>query len=311
MGRPARNPIRGRERTKDSATPSFIGEAVRVQETAPAARRTDEDRFAYDAACRDGGARCLAGIDEAGRGPLAGPVVAAAVILPAERPAGLEGLNDSKQVAPAVRERLYDVIVESAVSWGVAIVEAEVIDRINILQATWQAMREAIRKLGRPCDLLLVDGSPVKGLPFPQRNVIKGDSASASIAAASILAKVTRDRIMRMIDPVYPQYGFASHKGYCCPFHLAALEIFGPSDYHRKSFLPVQETLFSSFHSPPGPAFQSLLKSLVPAGDKGAFAEIRTFYVQRRAELSPVEAWYFEESLRKAEQQLSAPGEGA
>jgi ribonuclease HII len=184
------------------------------------------------------GARVIAGVDEAGRGPLAGPVVTAAVILPVDWfPAGL---NDSKQVPAEVRERLYDIIVAEAAAWAVEVVPATVIDELNILRATHYGMRAALRALRPVPDLALVDGLPLPDPPVPQHNLIKGDSRSASIAAASILAKVTRDRLLIALDAEYPGYGFARHKGYPTPDHLAALRRLGPCPAHRRSFGPVR-----------------------------------------------------------------------
>ncbi|OPZ86504.1 MAG: Ribonuclease HII [bacterium ADurb.Bin429] len=184
------------------------------------------------------GAARIAGVDEAGRGPLAGPVVAAAVILPV----GFcpDGLNDSKQVHADARERLYDIIIAGAVAWAVAVISVEIIDEINILEATRRGMREALSRLSPTPDLALVDGLPLPDPPVRQHNVIKGDSHSASIAAASIMAKVTRDRLLCALDAEYPGYGFAQHKGYPTPDHLAVLRRLGPCPAHRRSFGPVQ-----------------------------------------------------------------------
>lgn len=194
----------------------------------------------------DAGARAVAGVDEAGRGPLAGPVVAAAVILPVDF--FPDGLNDSKQVPADIRERLYGDIVAGALAWAVEIVAPAVIDDINILRATHLGMRAALRALHLTPDIALVDGHPLPDPPVPQRNLIKGDSRSASIAAASILAKVTRDRLLCALDAEYPGYGFARHKGYPTPDHLEALRRLGPCPAHRRSFGPVrdcaQQTLF-------------------------------------------------------------------
>ncbi|HOS42222.1 MAG TPA: ribonuclease HII [Armatimonadota bacterium] len=184
------------------------------------------------------GAARIAGVDEAGRGPLAGPVVAAAVILPVGWCP--DGLNDSKQVPAETRERLYDRIIAGAVAWAVVAVPAEIIDEINILEATRRGMRAALRALTPAPDLALVDGLPLPEPPVPQQNVIKGDSHSASIAAASILAKVTRDRLLCALDAEHPGYGFARHKGYPTPEHLAALRRLGPCPAHRRSFGPVR-----------------------------------------------------------------------
>lgn len=187
----------------------------------------------------------MAGVDEAGRGPLAGPVVAAAVIFSPELvlaglPPELEGLNDSKQLTPAQRDRFFAVMTSRPdIEFAVAEAGPAKIDELNILQATHAAMREAIAALALPPDQLLVDGLPVRTLPGPQLALIKGDSLSFSIAAASVLAKVTRDRAMAKIDQIYPGYGFLRHKGYPTPEHLAALRRLGPCPVHRRSFAPV------------------------------------------------------------------------
>ena len=177
----------------------------------------------------------MCGVDEAGRGPLAGPVCAAAVILPP----GLEipGLNDSKKLTDKKRRELYDVITAQAVSYGIAFASEQEIDEINILQATFLAMERAIQKLSPQPELALIDGNRTKDFGLPVRTIVKGDSLSASIAAASILAKVTRDRLMEEYDAQYPQYGFAVHKGYGTKRHYETLREFGPSPIHRKTFL--------------------------------------------------------------------------
>jgi ribonuclease HII len=185
----------------------------------------------------------IAGVDEAGRGPLAGPVVAAAVILP--EGCHLPGLADSKTLAPARRRHLYDLIVECAVGTGVGIADARVVDRENVLRATHLAMREAIGDLDPPADFLLVDGRGLPGSRTPQRAVVGGDGLCASIAAASIVAKVVRDREMVNLHERYPDYGFASHKGYPTPEHLARLREIGPCPEHRTTFGPVRESLQS------------------------------------------------------------------
>ncbi len=180
----------------------------------------------------------IAGVDEAGRGPLAGPVVAAAVIFPPETL--IPGVNDSKVLTPSKRESLYECIKEAAVAHGIGEASAQEIDRINILQATYLAMRRAIERLGVPPDRVLVDGPGVPGSPYPESAVIDGDAASHSIAAASILAKVTRDRKMVAFESEFPQYGFAGHKGYGSADHRRALRIHGPCRIHRRSFNGVQ-----------------------------------------------------------------------
>ena len=177
----------------------------------------------------------ICGIDEVGRGPLAGPVVAGAVILP--RDCRILYLNDSKQLSEKKREELYEVIMENAVSTGLGFVSPERIDEINILQATYEAMRQAIGKLEKEPDLLLNDAVTIPGVEIRQVPIIKGDAKSVSIAAASIIAKVTRDMLMVQYDEIYPEYGFASNKGYGAAAHLEALKKYGPTPIHRRSFL--------------------------------------------------------------------------
>ena len=177
----------------------------------------------------------VCGIDEAGRGPLAGPVCAAAVILPEEY--DLPGLNDSKKLSPKAREALYDRILETAVSWGIGWADEREIDEINILQATFRAMGRAFGGLDRTPDTAFVDGNRDPGLPVPARLVVGGDGKYDCIAAASILAKVSRDRLMLEYDRQYPGYGFAKHKGYGTKAHYAALAELGPCPIHRLSFL--------------------------------------------------------------------------
>jgi len=177
----------------------------------------------------------IAGIDEAGRGPLAGPVVAAAVVLPED--AFLMYLDDSKKVTEKRREVLFDQIIETAVSYGIGMASPETIDEINILQATYDAMRKAAAALDPAPAVLLNDAVTIPGIDVPQVPIIKGDSKSISIAAASILAKVTRDRFMRDLDAVYPEYGFAKHKGYGTADHIAAIRKYGPCPIHRRSFI--------------------------------------------------------------------------
>ena len=178
---------------------------------------------------------CICGIDEAGRGPFAGPVVAGAVILP--KGLTIEGLNDSKQVSAKKREELYDEIKEKAVSVGIGMSSPARIDEINILQATYEAMREAISKLSVKPDILLNDAVTIPGVSIRQVPIIKGDAKSISIGAASIVAKVTRDRLMVEYDKILPQYGFASNKGYGSAEHIRALQEAGPSPIHRVSFI--------------------------------------------------------------------------
>ena len=177
----------------------------------------------------------ICGVDEAGRGPLAGPVYAAAVILP--RDAVIEGLNDSKKLAEKKREALFDVITERALTYGVASASVEEIEKLNILNATFLAMNRAIDKLDPIPELALIDGNRSTGIAMPSRCIVKGDSRCADIAAASILAKVSRDRYMLNLAEKYPQYHFEQHKGYGTKLHYEALREYGPSHEHRPSFL--------------------------------------------------------------------------
>lgn len=199
------------------------------------------DLLSFEKQALRNGYRTIAGIDEAGRGPLAGPVVAAAVILPH----GLElpGVNDSKKLSATTRERLFDIIMAQAASVAVGRADHAVVDSINILQATRQAMLEAVDNLQPQPDLLLIDGISTIASPLPQRTIKKGDSLSLSIAAASIIAKVTRDRLMVEYDRFYPGYGFAGHKGYGSAAHLEAIRRLGPSPIHRRTFGGVKEYL--------------------------------------------------------------------
>lgn len=177
----------------------------------------------------------VCGIDEAGRGPFAGPVVAGAVILPKD--CEILGLNDSKQISEKRREELYEEIMEKTVAAETGFASPARIDEINILQATYEAMREAVGKLPVRPQILLNDAVTIPGIEIPQVPIIKGDSKSLSIAAASIVAKVTRDRLMREYDKIMPEYGFASHKGYGSREHIEALRKYGPSPIHRKTFI--------------------------------------------------------------------------
>lgn len=187
------------------------------------------------------GYTCIAGIDEAGRGALAGPVVAACVVLPCNT--APDGINDSKQLSPHQRETLYGTILKTARGVGIGIVDVETIEAVNILRATHIAMRLALKNLpaGLFPDIALIDGLPVKDFPIMQLALVKGDQRSISIAAASIIAKVTRDRLMTDIDSTYPDYGFALHKGYGVPQHLLALKERGVLPIHRRTFRPIVE----------------------------------------------------------------------
>ena len=181
------------------------------------------------------GMKYVCGIDEAGRGPLAGPVVVASVMLPEN--SMIEGVNDSKKVSESKREKLYDVILQEALSYGIGIIYQDEIDEINILQATKKGLHEAILKMEIKPNVVLVDAlTGIDTLGIPYKSIIKGDAKSYSIAAASIIAKVTRDRIMREWDKVYPEYGFAGHKGYGTAKHIEAIKKYGLTPIHRKTF---------------------------------------------------------------------------
>lgn len=199
-------------------------------------KETDRLRvlWLYEEDLSSKGFKMIAGVDEAGRGPLAGPVVAASVILPSG--IRLNGLNDSKKLTPAVRDRLYEEIMEKAVSFSVGTVSEKDIDILNIYQASLKAMRKAITRMDPAPDFILVDAVQIPGVTIPQMPLVRGDGLSASIAAASVLAKVTRDRLMDKYDREYPQYGFAKHKGYGTREHMEAICKYGPCPIHRSSF---------------------------------------------------------------------------
>ncbi|KFK92437.1 MULTISPECIES: ribonuclease HII [unclassified Serratia (in: enterobacteria)] len=186
-------------------------------------------------------AQLIAGVDEVGRGPLVGAVVTAAVILDPARP--IVGLADSKKLSEKRREALYEEIVEKALSWSLGRAEPEEIDRLNILHATMLAMQRAVAGLSLTPDMVLIDGNRCPALPMCSQAVVKGDSRVAEISAASILAKVTRDREMAELDRVFPEYGFAQHKGYPTAFHLEKLAALGATQHHRRSFAPVRRAL--------------------------------------------------------------------
>ena len=193
------------------------------------------DLWKYEHEAFAAGYETVCGVDEAGRGPLAGPVCAAAVILPPD--VQIDGLNDSKKLTDRKRRELYEVITQCAVAYGIALVDEKVIDEINILQATFRAMGEAIGALAVKPQLVLIDGNREGQFGVPAQTIVKGDSLSASIAAASILAKVTRDRLMEQYAEEYPQYGFEIHKGYGTKRHYEALRAYGPCPIHRMTFL--------------------------------------------------------------------------
>lgn len=204
-------------------------------------------RFKFERELLAAGVSRVAGVDEAGRGPLAGPVVAAAVVFPVEwisgkLPPPLRGLNDSKQLTEAEREDYFEFLIRQPnLSFGIAAVDHETIDRIDILRATYRAMQEAVAQLRPAPDHLLIDGNHVPVFREPQTSLVKGDSRSYSIAAASVLAKVTRDRLMLDYDRQFPTYGFAEHKGYGTARHLAAIATHGPCAIHRRSFAPIRQ----------------------------------------------------------------------
>ena len=197
--------------------------------------RTPQEWFRYEGEAREQGYTAVCGVDEAGRGPLAGPVCAAAVILPA----GLviEGVNDSKKLSEKKREELFPVICEKALAYGIGWADEREIDEINILQATYRAMKRAVEALPLTADYALIDGNRMPPLAIPGMTIVKGDALSMSIAAASILAKVSRDRVMVQFSREYPQYGFEQHKGYGTAAHVQALREYGPCPLHRQSFL--------------------------------------------------------------------------
>lgn len=201
--------------------------------------RREEERLEkiniYENEGYNNGYLCIGGIDEAGRGPLAGPVVAAVVVF--KRDTKINGVNDSKKLSEARREELFDIIKEEAVDYGIGIVNNEEIDEFNILNATYMAMKKALNCLKDKPDYLLIDATTIPGVDIEQNPIVKGDSKSISIAAASILAKVTRDNIMYSYDEIYPEYGFKSHKGYGTKEHYEAIERHGITPIHRKSFL--------------------------------------------------------------------------
>ena len=190
----------------------------------------------YESELRNKGYKYICGIDEAGRGPLAGPVVVASVIMPEN--SMIEGVNDSKKVSEKKREKLYDLILEEAISYGVGIIGQDEIDEINILNATKKGLTTSLKELTQKPDLIIVDAlTHIDTLGIPYESIIKGDAKCYSISAASIIAKVTRDRIMREWDKIYPQYGFAQHKGYGTSAHINAIKEYGPCPLHRKTFI--------------------------------------------------------------------------
>jgi ribonuclease HII len=226
--------------------------------------------YRYEAQAWRAGLALVAGIDEAGRGPLAGPVVAAAVVLTPDR--RVKKLADSKLLSPERREALFGEITARAVAVGVGIVDHETIDRVNILQATRMAMVEALRGLGIEPDLVITDFVKLPGLTCPQRNLVDGDQRCATVAAASIIAKVTRDRLMVEADKQFPDYGFARHKGYATADHLAALDRLGPCPLHRRTFSGVWRQgelfLFERGLCPPSDGRHAPDGALLPASPR-------------------------------------------
>lgn len=203
------------------------------------------DFFAYEKRAHSKGYRLVAGVDEAGRGPLAGPVVAAACIIP--EGLTIEGVNDSKQLTPKKRAKIFDLLIGSSnIQYGIGVVDAEEIDQINILQATFKAMQKAVEKLTVVPDFVLVDGSLLPKWKYRSQAIVKGDSLSYSIAAASIIAKETRDELMKSYDVQFPEYGFGKHKGYGTKTHLEAIAHLGPCFIHRKTFEPIKSLLVAS-----------------------------------------------------------------
>ena len=195
--------------------------------------------YKYEEELQDEGINLIAGVDEAGRGPLAGPVVVAAFILPPT--SRINGLNDSKQLSKKKREMLYKQIVQEAICYKIVFVSAEEVDNSNIYTATQEAMKEALLGLEQKPEYALIDFMPLKDIDIPSKSITHGDALSASIAAASILAKVTRDEYMGKMDVKYPNYGFKHNMGYCTKMHMEALEKYGPCPIHRKTFYPVSK----------------------------------------------------------------------
>ena len=221
------------EKDERSGVKSLVEKAGKRIQKLEAEYARIENLKKYEKEYADAGYIC--GIDEVGRGPLAGPVVAGAVILPKD--CDILYINDSKKLSAAKREELYDIIMEQAVATGLGTIGPDRIDEINILQATYEAMRQAIAQLSPQPDLLLNDAVTIPKVAIPQVPIIKGDAKSISIGAASIIAKVTRDRMMVYYDSIYPEYGFASNKGYGSAEHIAALKKYGPTPIHRRTFI--------------------------------------------------------------------------
>lgn len=247
------------------------------------ARREHEARMRRsEAELWDEGLDLVAGVDEAGRGPLAGPVVAAAVVLPREL--SFAGIDDSKRLTAARREELFKLIRSEAVAVGVGSVSESVIDEINILRATFRAMRDAIADLGVAPDHVLVDGNSIPELALPQTAINRGDQKSTAIAAASIIAKVTRDRLMVEMDDQYPGYGFARHKGYGTPDHISALMRLGPCEIHRRSFHVVLDAAGGMSE-----LYASFKNALLSADDTERLERIAREIAREKERLAPYE----------------------
>ena len=225
-----------------------VGTILRRYQREQADRARVAELYNFEREFWDKGCEFVAGIDEAGRGPLAGPVSVAAVILPHDL--YLPKINDSKKISAKVREELYDEIMEKAIAVKAVFVDARTIDRVNIYQATINGMYESVFGLTQEPDAVLIDAVKLENLTMPSLSIIKGDAKSASIAAASIIAKVNRDRLMDKYDKEYPQYGFAHHKGYGTAEHVAALRQYGPCPIHRKSFEPIRSMVDVSMQIP-------------------------------------------------------------
>ncbi|MCX7715355.1 MAG: ribonuclease HII [Clostridia bacterium] len=195
----------------------------------------NKDMWTYENAVYMKGYRRIAGVDEAGRGPLAGAVYAAAVIFPPD--VSIDGIDDSKKLSEKKREYLFEKIIEKAEAYSVFTVDEKIIDKVNILNATYRAMNGAVESLSIKPDFVIIDGNRISGMEYPHETIVKGDSKSISIAAASILAKVSRDKKMKELAKVYPEYGFEQHKGYGKKSHIESIFKYGPCEIHRKSFL--------------------------------------------------------------------------
>lgn len=220
----------------------------KIKITRPSEKLFNPERIEFNLSQK--GYRLIAGVDEAGRGPLAGPVVAAAVIIP--RGVKLEGLADSKKLSPRKRDELFEMIIHSGAACAIGVMDHETIDRHNILKASLMAMRRAILSLAEAPEIVLIDGNQaVPNLNCPQITVVGGDASCASISAASIIAKVTRDRIMDKYQEIYPQYSFSIHRGYPTARHLEELKSFGPTEIHRKTFRPVEALLEKTLFEKP------------------------------------------------------------